>query len=58
MTESKKLCIMFQVILITWFLLLHIFTARLIYHFQIINYFLILGKCWPGAANNTFSKPN
>lgn len=46
MTESKKLCIMFQVELITDtdFLLPHIFTASSIYHFQIINYFLILGS--------------
>ena len=46
MTESKKLCIMFQVELITdtEFLLPHIFTASSIYHFQIINYFLILGS--------------
>ena len=46
MTESKKLCIMFQVELITdtGFLLPHIFTASSIYHFQIINYFLILGS--------------
>ena len=37
---------MFQVELITDtdFLLPHIFTASSIYHFQIINYFLILGS--------------
>ena len=32
MTGSKKLCIMFQVILITGFLLARIFTAVVIYH--------------------------